>query len=129
GGRPFLDMVIDHASSCGLRSFVLCTGYMADLIEEYYSKANGINRVYFSKENCPLGTAGAIKNAESLIMSDPFIVMNGDSLCHVDLRKLYEFHKKKRAEASMVVTSMERAGDYGTLSVSETDRIERYEEK
>ena len=125
-GHPFLDRIIEHASRCGLKRFVLCTGYMGDLIEQYCSKANEPSRLVFSRETRPLGTAGAVKNAERLIESDPFIVMNGDSLCLVDLREFYEFHRHKEADVSMVVARMDETGDYGTLAVSDTGRVEGY---
>jgi NDP-sugar pyrophosphorylase family protein len=128
-GRPFLDILVKHASACGLKRFVLCTGYMGDYIRAYYSKTAGPSRISFSREERPLGTAGALKNAEYLIESDPFIVMNGDSFCSVDLRALFEFHKAKRAVASIVVARMNETGDYGNVVVSQTGRIEGYEEK
>ncbi len=128
-GRPFLDMIVGHASRCGLRHFVFCTGYMGDFIEAYYAQVAGPSRISFSRESRPLGTAGALKHAEHLIGSDPFIVMNGDSFCPVDLAAFYKFHKEKGAEVSMVVTRMKETGDYGTLVVSEAGRIAGYEEK
>lgn len=128
-GRPFLDMIIEHASGCGLRRFVLCTGHMGDLIRTYYAATGWSSCITYSQESSPLGTAGAVKNAEDLIESNPFIVMNGDTLCPVDLREFYRFHGEKGAEASIVVTRMEQAGDYGTIMVNETGRIEGYEEK
>jgi D-glycero-alpha-D-manno-heptose 1-phosphate guanylyltransferase len=128
-GRPFLDMTIEHASGCGFSHFVFCTGYMGDFIEAYYSGIDGPFRISLSQEKRPLGTAGAVKNTEHLIESDPFIVMNGDSFCPIDLREFYKFHKDKGAEVSMVVTRMEGAGDYGTIQVDEAGRIEGYEEK
>jgi NDP-sugar pyrophosphorylase family protein len=128
-GRPFLDMVVEHAFRCDLRHFVLCAGYRGDMIGNYYGAIDGPSRISLSQEGRPLGTAGAVKNAEDLIESDPFIVMNGDSLCPVDLREFYRFHKEKGASASMVVTRMEQGGDYGTIRVNEAGRVEGYEEK
>jgi NDP-sugar pyrophosphorylase family protein len=128
-GRPFLDMIIEHASGCGLGRFVLCTGHMGDLIRTYYAATGWSSRIAYSQESRLLGTAGAVKNAEPLIESDPFIVMNGDSLCPVDLHEFYRFHRERAGEISMVVTRMKRAGDYGTLRVNKAGRVEGFEEK
>lgn len=128
-GRPFLDLIMAHASTCGLRRFVLCTGYKSNFIRDYYAETDGLSRISISQEARPLGTAGAVKNAAHLIESDPFIVMNGDSLCLVDLYEFYKLHKERGAEVSMVATEMGQAGDYGTLAVSEASRIKGYQEK
>jgi len=128
-GRPFLDIVIGHAAKYGLKRYILCAGHKAGVIANYY-RARGRGRsVVVSTEAGPLGTAGAIKNAERAITSDPFLVMNGDSYCPADLGAFLRFHAKKKATASMVlVRSRDRAG-YGAVVLDGDRRVTRFEEK
>jgi len=127
--RPFLDMVINYISKYGFRRFILCVGYMAEVIQSYYLKKAGPQEILFSYEDKPLGTAGAVKNAERLILSSPFLVMNGDSFCAVDVSRFFDFHLKKGALLSMVVVGTEDTKDYGLVTLDDSDRIIRFAEK
>jgi len=37
-GTPFLDILIGYLSCFGFRRFVLCTGYLSDVIEDHFSR-------------------------------------------------------------------------------------------
>lgn len=127
--RPFLDILIDHVSSYGFKRFILCTGYMADVIKNYYTAQNVPQEILFSNENKPLGTGGAVKNAEDIIQSSPCLVMNGDSFCSVNLLQFFDFHFKKGALLSMVVVEAENPKDYGVISIDDSQRIIQFKEK
>ena len=130
GGRPFLDIIMDHVSSYGFRRFILCTGHIGGVIRDYYNidKAD-FQEILFSEESKPLGTAGAIKNAEGLIRSSPFLVMNGDSFCALDLAKFLDFHLMRGALLSMAVVKAENTGDYGLVLLDESQRVIGFDEK
>jgi NDP-sugar pyrophosphorylase family protein len=127
--RPFLDLLIDYIASYGFRRFILCTGYMGSAIAERYGKPSEGLEILFSQEEHALGTAGAVKNAEPLIQSDPFLVANGDSLCHADLSDFLHVHLKNSARLSMVVTRSQNSRDFGTITLSDSKEIVRFEEK
>ncbi len=96
-GRPFLDILVDYVARYGFTHFILCTGFKGDLIKRYYKNKRGRLIFVVSDEDQPLGTAGAIKNAESFIESDMFLVLNGDSLCEIDIEDFIKFHIGKGA--------------------------------
>ncbi len=129
-GRPFLDILIDYAAAFGFKRFILCTGHMGDVIKEYYQKRRGLSvQVVVSQEREPLGTAGAVKNAQGLIKSSPFLVMNGDSLCKLDLLKFIRFHEEKDASFSMVLAGSGGGKDYGRVDIDDSGRIISFNEK
>jgi NDP-sugar pyrophosphorylase family protein len=129
-GRPFLDLLLDHLQGSGLGRFILCVGYMADYISDYYRRSPDISReLILSREIFPLGTAGAIKNAESLIGGDFFLVVNGDSFCPADLPAFIDFHQKHVALASIVLTLADEARSYGTVLLDQDNRIVEFKEK
>src|SRR5262249_30978809 len=108
----------------------LCTCYGAEEVAGYCGDGSRWSiRVRYSVEGAPLGTAGAIKHAESLIESDPFIVMNGDSMVQVDLTALLEFHKNKNAEMTMVLTRVEDKARFGSVRLAEDGSIVGFSEK
>ena len=94
-GRSFLDILIGYVSGFGFKRFILSVGYKADYIKDYYKNNRFSFEILFSRENEPLGTAGGVKQAENLVQSNPFLVMNGDSFCPVDLLQFLDFHSKR----------------------------------
>ncbi|MCD6578906.1 nucleotidyltransferase family protein [bacterium] len=127
--RPFLDILIDFIASFGFKHFILCTGYKADIIEKYYRHKNSNLTIEFSKEEKPLGTGGAIKNAEKYIKSSPFLVANGDSLCKINLIEFIDFHFKRDALISIAVTNTDVCDDYGVITVNNLQQIVKFNEK
>lgn len=127
--RPFLDILIDYIASYKFRRFILCIGHMGDVIKKYYEKKDKNLTVLFSEEKEPLGTGGAIINAEALIKSDPFLAINGDSLCRIDIKEFLKFHIEKKAVASIALVSPERDADYGVVTLDSNQRIISFNEK
>lgn len=59
-GRSFLDILIGYVSGFGFKRFILSVGYKADYIKDYYKNNRFSFEILFSRENEPLGTAGAL---------------------------------------------------------------------
>lgn len=76
GDRTFLEYLILQLKEWGLKDIVLCIGYLGKNIQEYSSEGHklGVN-IYYSYEIEPLGTGGAIKQAESLVEEENFKVI------------------------------------------------------
>lgn len=129
GGRPFLDILVEHVASFGFRRFILCTGYMADCVKRHYRRKEGSLDIICSEEKTPLGTGGAIKNAYGFINSSPFLVVNGDSLCDVDLEKFLEFHLKTKALCSIVITNAQDTNDCGNVALGRHYQVADFSEK
>ncbi len=129
-GRPFLDLIIDYLHASGICRFILCSGYKSEFIEHYYKNEEGSEKSYiFSVEGTPLGTAGAVKNAEAHIKSDPFLVLNGDSFCNVPLNAFYDSFVEKNAVLAAALTQIDDAGDYGSISLNADQEITSFDEK
>jgi len=128
-GRPFLDFIIKHLLSFGLKRFILCSGYKAEYIDSYYFNRKLPFELVFSCENTPLGTGGALKNSQKLIKSSNFIVLNGDSFCRVNLKKFYDFHIERHSSLSIVAAHTENSEDFGSLSIDNSSRITAFQEK
>ena len=103
-GKPFLEYQINQIKSFGIENVVLCIGYLGNIVEDYFKdgKNFGIN-IKYSYEKELLGTAGALKNAETLIESDSFIVMNGDCYTNLSLPNILSAHKIKEFPITMAI--------------------------
>lgn len=127
--QPFLDILIDYFCGFGFSRFVLCTGHMSEVIQDYYCPRSSSLEFIISDEHIRLGTAGSIKNAEKFIQSDPFLVTNGDSFCPVNLTEFYDFHLLKQARMSMAVVESEETTNSGLVTLDGLQRIISFEEK
>ncbi|HUU48026.1 MAG TPA: nucleotidyltransferase family protein [Nitrosopumilaceae archaeon] len=86
---PIIEWQIKYLKKFGVDKIVICSGYKAQMIKNYFSVKNNLGlEIKFSNEKTPLGTGGAIKQAGNLIKNESFIVMNGDIITNIDLKKL-----------------------------------------
>ena len=129
GDQPFLEILIDYIASQGGRRFILCVGHGSDEVEAYFKDIYQDREIIFSREESPLGTGGAIKQGAQHVKTDQFIAMNGDCFCVIDYNRLIAFHQKQKAKASLAVTLMPDARDYGTLEIASNGAIEAFKEK
>ena len=129
-GRPFLAYLIEHVKQFGFKRFILCTGYKGALVKEYFTKRSMGVEIVFSEESEPLGTAGALKHAEGLLRSSPLLVLNGDSLCTIDLNSFFYFHNQQDGVASLALTAnVDTIEDCGTVTLDTSGKIMSFEEK
>lgn len=129
GNRTFIDILIDNIKVYGLKNIILCVGYLKEQIKNHFNNDYKDYNIRFSDENTPLGTGGALKNTMSLINSDPFMVMNGDSICKTNYQDFYNFHINKDAILSMVLAKSKTHQDFGNVILDQSQRIIKYQEK
>lgn len=131
GDKPFLDLLIRQLRHQGICRIVMCIGYLGDQIEKKFSDGNDWNvAISYSREENPLGTAGALKHAESQIgHADQFLVMNGDSFLEFDLSQLIQFHREHSGIATVAVRRVQNAARYGTVQSDYGGRVTRFTEK
>ena len=96
GDKPFIEIIINSLTAAGFNRIILFVGYIKTQIIEYFQNRNDCE-IVISEEEEPLGTGGALKNAQELIKSNEFITLNGDSFCDVDYKDFHSFHVQKRA--------------------------------
>jgi mannose-1-phosphate guanylyltransferase / phosphomannomutase len=128
--RPLMEHVLRLLRRHGTVDTVVTVQFLASLVRTYFGDGDelGMNLTY-ATEQSPLGTAGSVKNAESALSDDTFLVISGDALTDVDLTALVQAH---RARGSLVTVCLARRADpldFGIVITDEQDRIERFLEK
>ena len=89
--KPFLAYQLELLKANGITDVVLCIGHFGAQIQETFGDGSKYGvRISYSLEETPLGTAGALKNAETLL-HDKFFVMYGDSYLFLDFQKIYSW--------------------------------------
>ena len=129
GDKPFLEILIDYIISQGGKRFILCVGHGGDEVEAYFKNKYQDREIVFSKEESPLGTGGAIKQGSAHVKTDNFLAMNGDCFCVIDYNRFIAAHQKQKSKATLAVTLMPDARDYGTIEIASNGTIEAFKEK
>jgi mannose-1-phosphate guanylyltransferase len=128
--RPFISYVIENLARHGVEHVVFSSGYLAEAIEHTVGDGSRFGlRVSYAVESEPLGTAGAIKNAESHLARERFFALNGDVLSDIDLSDLAAAHVSKRAMATIYLTPVEDPRRYGLVRLREDGSISDFLEK
>jgi D-glycero-alpha-D-manno-heptose 1-phosphate guanylyltransferase len=131
GDGTFLELLVRQLRDQGMRRLVMCTGHLAKQIEEQFGDGRDWDvAIQYSRELQPLGTAGAVKLAQSLLQdAQEFLIMNGDSFMELDFRELLRFHHEHTALISMAVRRVESAARYGTVQLDAEHRVVGFREK
>ena len=117
---PIIEWQIKYLKKFGVSEVIICSGYKTEMIENYLNNKKLGIKVTFSIEKKPLGTGGAIKKAGKKIKEKSFIVINGDVITNIDIKKLL---KKENSIASIQLKTK-----FGILQTKE-DKIIKFEEK
>ncbi len=117
-GRPFLEYQLEVLSRSGVEHVVICLGHLGEMIEEYFGDGRqfGLSIRYWTEEDCLLGTAGAIKNAEDLL-DDAFFVIYGDTYPIVDFPRVMQHFLSHDRLGLMVVYRNENRWDRSNVIV------------
>jgi mannose-1-phosphate guanylyltransferase len=127
--RPFFEHVIDYLKAHNIVDIVLAVGKSPNQIQDYFGDGSKLGvRIVYSIEDFPMGTAGAVKNAERFL-EDSFIVVNGDTFTDIDLSVMMGLHRKNKAMASLALTPVEDPTIYGVVETDSQGRVKRFVEK
>ena len=92
GGKPILVWQLELLRRHGIKDVVITISHLKEVIIREIGSGNkyGVNAIYVVEDE-PLGTGGAIKNAESVLKDEEkFVVLNGDILTDLNVSKMCE---------------------------------------
>ena len=124
---PFLEHVIRYLSQHQIRDIILTQGRLS--IESYFGDGSQFGvRLSYTMEDNPLGTAGAVKNAEKYL-DGTFLVLNGDVFTDLDITAMISFHLARKAKATIALTAVDDPTSYGLVETDTESRITCFLEK
>jgi len=148
GEKPILWHIMKYYSTFGYNEFVICLGYKAYAIKEYFADyflhtsditfdlANNemtVHNNYAEPWKVTLVdtglktmTGGRVKRIQEYVGNEPFMLTYGDGVCDVDISALVNFHKKHGKVATM--TAIQPDGRFGVLDI-ESNCINAFREK
>lgn len=150
GGKPILWHVMKSYSAFGYNEFVICCGYKAHVIKEYfadyYLHRSDIT-FDFTEDNCMeihnnfaepwkvtlidtglnTMTGGRVKRIQKYVGNEPFMLTYGDGVCDVDIDALMSYHKSHGKLATL--TAIQPDGRFGVLDLDGNNSIHSFREK
>lgn len=150
GTMPILWHIMKIYSYYGYNDFVICCGYKAYMIKQYFadyylhrsdvtfdfSENNKMTihsnfsepwKVTLVDTGLNTMTGGRIKRIQKYIGNEPFMLTYGDGVSDVNITKLAEFHKSHEKIAT--ITAINIGQRFGVLNINECNSINGFREK
>ena len=150
GERPILWHIMKLYSAHGINDFVICLGYKAEVIKDYfagyYRRASDMTidlasnelelrprnvepwRVTLVDTGIDTMTGGRLKRVAEHVAGETFCFTYGDCVTDIDMTKLIEFHRTEGAAATL--TAIRPPGRFGALILEHgSNRITSFREK
>jgi NDP-sugar pyrophosphorylase family protein len=121
---PIIEWQVRWLRKFGIKEFVMCVGYMREQILGHIGDGSRFGiKVEYSVEEEPLGTGGALKNAQELLVGhDSFFMLNGDILTELDPTKL-------QVSGSQAIALVPLRSPFGVVELDGNSKVLRFVEK
>ena len=128
-GIPFLQHQFELLRSCGIQRVVLLVAYLGDQIENHFGDGASLGlHLSYSYEPEPLGTGGAVKNAQAML-DEEFLLLNGDTYLAIDYAALASAFRTSDARAMIVAYENLDARVPSNLALSSAGNVTMYRKR
>ncbi len=149
GGKPILWHIMKIYEAQGFNEFIICLGYKAQSIKEYFLNYYLYNsdvtieleknkvEVHFSNTESfkitlvdtglNTNTAGRIKRIQKYLDNETFMLTYGDGVADIDIKALIQFHKSHGKLATL--TTIQTPGRFGNIEMDALGNVDHFVEK
>jgi NDP-sugar pyrophosphorylase family protein len=129
GEKSLMEIQILALRDHGVTEIFIATNYMSDYVEAFFGDGlkHGVT-IHYSREQKPLGTCGPLSLLRN-VLTDPFIMMNGDILTKLDFRKLYDFACRQDSLMTVATKLITHPFQFGSVQVDANNYLVALEEK
>jgi len=125
-GKPFLQYQLELIKSCVTVDVLLLVSYLGDKIEDYFGDGSKFGlKIKYCYEEAPLGTGGALKNAEGKL-EDEFLLLNGDTYLPVNYGELIGCFHQRKVRGVVVVYDNSKKIAPNNLAIGDSSLIVGY---
>ncbi|MCS7184762.1 MAG: NDP-sugar synthase [bacterium] len=127
--KPVIQYTLENLKKYGIEDCIINLHFLGNKIKNTIGDGKKYElNIKYSFEEEILGTAGGVKKVEDEF-KETFIVLSGDGLSDIDLSKLIQFHKNKKATATIAVKSIDVRFEYGVVLYDKKNRVKKFLEK
>jgi len=123
-GKTLLERSLEHLRQHGVTDVVINLHHRPDTVTAVLGdgRRSGM-RIRYSWEPRILGSAGGPRRALPLLDADRFLIVNGDTLCDVDLGDMVRNHIRSEADVTMAVVPNPAPDHYNGISLDSERRV------
>ena len=127
--KPILEYQIEVLRENNVLELIIIIGHLGNKIKEYFKdgKDFGLNITYIEEKE-PLGTAGAFYYLKEYIKED-FILLFGDLIFDIYLKRMIEFHEKNASFATLFVHPNSHPYDSDIVLMDKDSKIVGFDSK
>src|SRR5271165_3012647 len=127
--RPFISFMLEWLRLHGVDDVVMSCGFLATSVRNVLGDGSALGiKLRFVEEPDPLGTAGALKFAESML-DERFLMLNGDVLTDIDLTAQIAQHERTEAVGTLALVGVPDPTNYGLVRLNDDESVEEFVEK
>ena len=117
GNIPMLSHIMDIFINYGFDDFIIAGGYKIEIIKKYYKNSSKYKNVKIINTGKNTMTGGRILKLKKYLKNEKFFFMTyGDGVGNIDIKKLFNFHKKRNKIAT--VTAVRPPVKFGELEIN-----------
>ena len=125
-GKPLIVRIMSHFAKYGFKNFYIATGYKSKIIKKYFEKKNKKWNVKLINTGKNTMTGGRLKRLKKYIGNETFLLTYGDGLSNVNIKKLINFHNRKKN--LVTVTAVRPPARFGYMKIK-GDMVKYFKEK
>ena len=129
GGQPLLEHQVKLLNDAGVNEIFVLVNHLKESIQQYFQHGEkwGVKITYY-EETEPLGTVGGVKAIEEHLSGD-FVVLYGDVMMDIDIKRLIDFHSSKKSDCTLVVHPNDHPYDSDLVDIDLDGRIVGFHSK
>ncbi|MFX1257871.1 MAG: sugar phosphate nucleotidyltransferase [Promethearchaeota archaeon] len=129
--KPVIERQILLLKDAGVKEIVLAVSVMGNDLHNYFKEGKKFGlKIQYTDEKNPMGTAGAIKLAESYLKDDNFFMLNGDVILNFNFKEMLNNHERNNGTGTIASKIVNDPSRYGVLITNkENNRILQFLEK
>ena len=141
GSHPIVVHIMDHYAFYGYHDFVLCLGYLGDVIREYFGASPtggretvsfalpraGVARVTVVDTGLEAMTGARVRKIREIVGDEEFFLTYGDGVSDVPIDRVHEFHRSH--DAAMTLTAVRPPSRFGEVEVDASGIATSFNEK
>ena len=128
GKVPILSHIMRIFKFYGFDEFIIAGGYKINVIKKYYKNSKEFKdiKIIFTGQNTMTG--GRILRLKKYLKDEEnFFMTYGDAVSNIDLKKLFNFHKKNKKVAT--ITAVRPPVKFGELKINNDFIVKSFIEK
>jgi len=124
---PIIQHIINHYLKFGIKEFYIALGYKKEIIKKYFKNKKFNYEIHLVDTGLATMTGGRIKRLKKFLdKNEDFMLTYGDGISNVNIKKLYNLHKKNRSLVTL--TAVRPPARFGALKLL-GNKVKYFKEK